>query len=263
MKRVAILIPILAGFIAGMAFVYSCGGGSSGSAATVEELEARLAVLEAKLEHVSVADTTINGLKGPHVIFEGVNLHVRNAKGHTGSVDGLGNLVIGHDEEPFTPKGVGRGGSHNLVVGAENEFGGPGGMVAGFRNAVSGTYAAIAGGVGKTAAGIWECDADPDYDSGWLAISQNQTLTLDHGLGGDIANYTVEMNQSSAAPHQVWSGGSFWCQLVLVSPGVYDIQRFYTGAFWSNLTDGSIDVSRNANDTSTLYVRVKIWDRKS
>ena len=50
MKKLGSIGLMCAGFIAGIAFVYSCGGGGSSSgAATVEELEARIVALEAKL----------------------------------------------------------------------------------------------------------------------------------------------------------------------------------------------------------------------
>ena len=46
--------------------------------------------------HVVVAQsTTLDGLAPPHVIFDGVNLHVRNGSGQTDTNNGLGNLVIG------------------------------------------------------------------------------------------------------------------------------------------------------------------------
>ena len=42
---------------------------------------ARLDALEAKLANVSVVDGEINELKGPHFIFEGVNVHIRSGSG--------------------------------------------------------------------------------------------------------------------------------------------------------------------------------------
>ncbi|MCC6154072.1 MAG: hypothetical protein IT367_09965, partial [Candidatus Hydrogenedentes bacterium] len=44
----------------------------------VEKLEKKVKKLEAKLQYVKVVDETINGLAGPHVIFEGCNVHVRD-----------------------------------------------------------------------------------------------------------------------------------------------------------------------------------------
>jgi hypothetical protein len=51
-------------------------------------------------DYVSVDLTTINGLQGPHVMFTGANVHIRN--GHmdmdTDTVNGLGNLLVGYNE---------------------------------------------------------------------------------------------------------------------------------------------------------------------
>ena len=49
MRKVSIVAIMGLCFVAGIAFVYSCGGGSSSSAATLSELEDRVLVLENKL----------------------------------------------------------------------------------------------------------------------------------------------------------------------------------------------------------------------
>jgi hypothetical protein len=41
-----------------------------------------------------------DGLPGPNVVFQGVNVHVRNNAGRTESLDGLGNLIVGYNEAP-------------------------------------------------------------------------------------------------------------------------------------------------------------------
>jgi len=56
--------------------------------ATVSILNTRLAALEANPifalgEYVTVNRNTLNGLKGPHVIFTGANVHVRSGSGST------------------------------------------------------------------------------------------------------------------------------------------------------------------------------------
>lgn len=101
-------------------------------------------------------DTTneLNGVIGPHILFSGVNVHVRNGSGVTDNnnapYQGLGNLVVGYNE--FLP-GVSRNGSHNLVGGGMNSFSSVGGMVFGFQNAISGQYASVLGGNVNTAMG--------------------------------------------------------------------------------------------------------------
>ena len=58
----------------------------------VNTLEARIATLEALLEHFS--------RNGNQVIITGANLHVRSGAGSTdANPNGLGNVIIGYDEE--------------------------------------------------------------------------------------------------------------------------------------------------------------------
>lgn len=49
----------------------------------VDKLEKKIKKLEAKLQYVRVDENEINGLAGPHMIFEGCNVHVRDGSGHT------------------------------------------------------------------------------------------------------------------------------------------------------------------------------------
>jgi len=86
---------IMVGFLAGIAFVYSCGGGGSSSSADVAALEARIEALEYTLSSVSMTSAAINGVAGPNLVISGVNVHVHNGMARTESVNGLGNLIVG------------------------------------------------------------------------------------------------------------------------------------------------------------------------
>lgn len=127
----------------------------------VNKLERKIKKLEAKLQYVKVVDETINGLVGPHVIFEGCNVHVRDGSGHTFNeekVSGdsaakalpvpqkLGNLIIGYNEEPST-EGPGREGSHNLIVGRGHSYSQVGCVVFGEENTVSGIASSVTAGL--------------------------------------------------------------------------------------------------------------------
>ena len=128
-------------------------------ASRIDKLEKKVATLQAKLKYVSVVNDPINGLAGPHVIFEGCNVHVRSGSGSTfdgtkiNPVDrstndkavplGLGNLVVGYNEEPAS---VDRGGSHNLIVGPRHNYPNVGGVVFGLENTASGLLATVIGG---------------------------------------------------------------------------------------------------------------------
>ena len=142
-------------------------GGEKALKKRVKDLEATVATLESKLAYMHVAQGPINGLKGPHVIFTGCNVHVRSGSGDTvdGTIDletgqplgfepfGLGNLVIGYDELPIFSESTGRTGSHNLVVGLGHSFTNVGGGLFGQENTVSGALSSVTGGFQNTASG--------------------------------------------------------------------------------------------------------------
>ena len=77
---------------------------------------------------VSVDPNPEIGVRGPNIIFSGANIHIVSGSAKTddnGNPTGLGNLIIGYDEDPAVAPVAGgptlepgdRGGSHNLVIG--------------------------------------------------------------------------------------------------------------------------------------------------
>src|SRR5256714_7012629 len=54
--------------------------------------------------YVAVDPNPENGLAGPHVIFFGANLHIVSGSGQTVDTTGLGNLVVGYDEDSHNPE---------------------------------------------------------------------------------------------------------------------------------------------------------------
>src|SRR5262245_10182081 len=104
----------------------------------------RLAALEYKLQYVS---------GGPNeIVITGANLRIVNGLGDTETTNGLGNLIVGYNE----PRGVEidvRTGSHNVVVGSQNNFSSFGGLVIGLFNEISGEYASVSAGLLNTASG--------------------------------------------------------------------------------------------------------------
>lgn len=104
--------------------------------------------------YIRVEFETINGVRGPHIIFEGTNIHVRSGSGSTSDGNkptGLGNLIVGYNEEWRGPKQ--RSGAHNIVLGSDNQFLSFGGLVAGHSNTIYGEYASVTGGKFNTARG--------------------------------------------------------------------------------------------------------------
>jgi hypothetical protein len=109
--------------------------------------DSRITALEGKLASVSTENS------GQDVVFTGVNVHVRSGSGATGgAINGLGNLIVGYNEDGFAPTAT-RTGSHNLVVGPEHSYSSYGGFLAGYQNIVSGSYASVSGGRDNTASG--------------------------------------------------------------------------------------------------------------
>ncbi|MCZ6690419.1 MAG: hypothetical protein O7H41_12510 [Planctomycetota bacterium] len=116
--------------------------------------EARITSLETKTQFMTV-DTvnTLNGLAAPHVLFTGANVHVRNGSGSTATADGLGNLVVGHNEDPSVPFPNYRDGSHNVVVGSGHQYTATSGIIGGINNSALEEGCFLAG-AGNTASGL-------------------------------------------------------------------------------------------------------------
>ena len=113
----------------------------------------KVAALEAKTRDMSRDTDPETGQ--PTVRFSGVNLQVVDGTGDTdGAVNGRGNLIVGYNRlRPF-PTNL-RTGSHNLIVGDQQDYDSFGGLVAGFRNAIRNEYAAVSGGYENVAEGKW------------------------------------------------------------------------------------------------------------
>lgn len=136
----------------------------TGALATIENLveaqqttnQALLAVA-GTLQYVHVEDGDINGLRGPHLIIEGCNVHVHSGSGATYDGDvtslGLGNLIVGYNE--VSDDTGSRLGSHNLVVGPGHTYDNVGGLVAGSNNSLLATGASVTGGANNIAGGNW------------------------------------------------------------------------------------------------------------
>ncbi len=87
----------------------------------------------------------------------------------------------------------------------------------------------------------------PAYDSGWVNISQNETLRFTHDVGTtEVLVYVVgnATTYPSMGVHQSFYGS------------VYGESR---GMRWQNLTDTDIDIKRYSNDAYWDQVRIRIW----
>ena len=142
-------------------------------------LQERVEDLEASLEKLmALSDVmTIQSLNGVQTVtLSGVNFQVINGRGLTESVNGAGNIIIGYDEANrltdqsycsldrnaagtliedgtaciaaggvFGP--VHKSGSHNLIVGSQNNYASAGAIVAGKHSTSNALYASVLGGV--------------------------------------------------------------------------------------------------------------------
>ena len=108
------------------------------------------------------------------ITFEGANVYIQSGSGYTddntsvyaggdgtGTLTGLGNLIIGYDESTQEVWGEktpeewlnDKTGSHNLIVGSFHSYPTAGGFVVGYLNTISGLYASISGGENNIASG--------------------------------------------------------------------------------------------------------------
>ena len=103
---------------------------------------------------------------------------------------------------------------------------------------------------------IWKMPK-PDFDSGWVVYNQNQSKTFTHDLGGDIADYLVDMQYrggSSGVNQRYYGGADFG---VNPAPGTSADDR--EGAYWRSLSPTSITVYRRPDDIYASEVRIRIW----
>jgi hypothetical protein len=107
----------------------------------------------------------------PTVQFSGCNVQIVNGMGSTATENGAGNLVVGYDENTGAQRGHpgAQTGSHNLILGSEQEYTSFAGIltgvensaqeawavIAGSQNTVSGQFSTITGGKGGEVSGEW------------------------------------------------------------------------------------------------------------
>ena len=149
----------------------------------VDDLADENAELKEKLACVS------GDSDGYDIYIEGCNLHVRNGVGQTDSINNLGNLIIGYNEDNIGTSND-RSGSHNLVVGSEHTYSSYGGFVAGSRNTISGVFASVCGGEANKARG--------DFSSVTGGGDNIAAHLLTH-IGGGFFNQAIDQPYASVS----------------------------------------------------------------
>lgn len=118
------------------------------------------------------------------VVFSGANLYVQSGSGDTfGTVNGVGNLVVGYDEGDPAEKT----GSHNLIVGMNAEYTSYGGVVFGAGNASTEQFATVLGGKNNRASGDYatvltgeSCEASGNYSSVYGGFGTDATSSHEY-----------------------------------------------------------------------------------
>lgn len=113
---------------------------------TIAALQAQVAALEVAAmpelaSHLAWVDSTST--------FElsGVNLQISNGLANN-TPNGLGNLILGHNETEGMNDTIGRGGSHVLVIGDGHAYSGANGIVSGRYATLNGNNSAVISGIG-------------------------------------------------------------------------------------------------------------------
>ncbi len=151
-------------------------------------------------------------LDGTDFVQEGCNVHVRNGDGSTASTNGLGNLIVGYDED----SGDTKSGSHNLVVGPYHSYSNYGGLVAGYNNVVSGSYASVSGGYGNEASGGYA-----SVSGGRFNEASNSFASVSGGYGNKASYYYASVSggyYNEASGHGSSVSGGYYNK----ASGTYD-----------------------------------------
>jgi hypothetical protein len=124
---------------------------------TAEEAAAFLASVDTSaLAKIKYSATDVEGVKGPNILFDGVNVFIRDGQNQgrdSIKTNGLGNLIMGYpgkyrknDSDPEPTGYPARGGSHNIVFGQGNSWTAAYGLVGGHDNSLLGSWSAVIGG---------------------------------------------------------------------------------------------------------------------
>jgi len=134
------------------------------------------------------------------VRFSSVNLQIVDGSGSTsGAVTGVGNLIVGYNELGH-PASDDRTGSHNIVVGLNNNYSSFGGLVVGHQNSVTARFATVVGGSGN--------QADGEYSS--VSGGQfNRTTNLYAHVGGGLSNIATGEAASVTGGHLNVASGNY------------------------------------------------------
>jgi len=106
--------------------------------------------------------------------------------------------------------------------------------------------------VGKSMPSSFPQASEDSWDSGWVPIGPDITEVFTHSLGGDPGIYGVALwFLDTGLPVNFGINGRAF-------GGMEDNGNYY-GAYWHNLTDESVQVTRHAADTFVDFMRIRVW----
>jgi len=194
------------------------------NAGAISTLQLDVSNLQASIGNLN---TIFSGVtrNGSTLLFTGMNLQLVNGLGTTdgdpnpdadpntppnSAVNGLGNLIIGYNENsgPFldlirTPT---RTGSHNLVIGPGQEYTSYGGIVAGQNNTISAESSSVVGGGRNTASGLWSF-VGGGTDNQSTGGASSVTGGSQNDASGTASSITGGSQNISSGPNASVSGG--------------------------------------------------------
>jgi hypothetical protein len=226
-----------------------CSGECSPLEARVDSLETALAETQADLADAqalllaatdALDDVTalLAGVTRSEdaITFSGVNVQVVDGTDGTGgATNGLGNLIIGYNENT---QGRARTGSHNLVVGREHEYTSFGGIVAGYNNTLTATEGSVLGGRLNKASGLnaTVLGGNTNFASGaYTAVvggNSNEATGTYSAIGGGFDNSTLGQYSAIAGGCENTTGNS--STYSAISGG----QLNQANALWSSVAGG-------------------------
>ena len=196
----------------------------------VASLQKQVTTLKAQLKsaqsllaiapYVSLHPGEMNGVKGPNIVFRAANVHVMSEQDQNDQT-GLGNLIVGWNDDPNPIPPNYRSGSNNLVVGSSQTFPADGCLLAGGwntasqndsfvcgkDNTVAGWCSSVTGGQSNTAAGAFGSVSGGQSNIAWgyASVSGGQSNTAD-------ANYSSITGGTGISGMPLWgwsAGGAF------------------------------------------------------
>lgn len=118
--------------------------------ATILTLQAEVASLQNEVDSLEaglvpgLANYVTVDTDAGQVVFSGANVHINNGLSSSYDTNGLGNLIVGFNE-PSPNVELERSGSHNLIMGATNDYTGASSIVTGQSNKMYGTEGIVTG----------------------------------------------------------------------------------------------------------------------